>query len=215
MATYTEATFANDSSTFNLILRDQQYHLLFLLAVLNSHLLSHFQIKRSQLAQRDDFPKLSLEEARSFPIRRIVFSTDKTERAHLLNKAQTLHERCVAKTDFLCVMGFVDHCLTHIPEMADVVHDLLGFLARQMVEMNRQKQDESKGFLDWLEATIGVKVDTLKNKTKLAAYYDGTLEELLDVLKENKKVLKINPASKEFLIRLKMHLKKVWQNFHR
>ena len=198
MATYTEATFANDSSTFNLILRDQQYHLLFLLAVLNSHLLSHFQIKRSQLAQRDDFPKLSLEEARSFPIRRIVFSTDKTERAHLLNKAQTLHERCVAKTDFLCVMGFVDHCLTHIPEMADVVHDLLGFLARQMVEMNRQKQDESKGFLDWLEATIGVKVDTLKNKTKLAAYYDGTLEELLDVLKENKKVLKINPASKEF-----------------
>ncbi len=87
--------------------------------------------------------------------------------------------------------------------MADVVHDLLGFLATQMVEMNRQKQDESKGFLDWLKATIGVKVDTLKNKTKLAAYYDGTLEELLDVLKENKKVLKINPASKDFFDSIK------------
>ena len=66
-----------------------------------------------------------------------------------------------------------------------------------MVEMNRQKQDESKGFLQWLKITIGAKVDTLKNKTKIVVYHDGTLEELLDVLKENKKVLKINPASKE------------------
>jgi hypothetical protein len=69
--------------------------------------------------------------------------------------------------------------------------------------MNKQKQEEMKGFLHWLEATIGVKVNTLKNKTKLAAYYDGTLEELLDVLKQNKKVFKINTASKEFFDPLK------------
>jgi len=36
-------------------------------------------------------------------------------------------------------------------ERSDVVHDLLAFLAEQMLEMNKQKQQEIKGVLGWLE----------------------------------------------------------------
>ena len=50
---------------------------------------------------------------------------------------------------------------------------------------------------------IGAKVDALKNKTKIAAYHDGSLEELLEILKENRKILKINPANKQFFDPLK------------
>jgi hypothetical protein len=32
-------------------------------------------------------------------------------------------------------------------EKSDVVHDLLAFLAERMLEMNKQKQKEIKGFL--------------------------------------------------------------------
>jgi hypothetical protein len=32
------------------------------------------------------------------------------------------------------------------------------FLAEKMVEMNKQKQQEIKGFLGWLESYLGVKV---------------------------------------------------------
>ncbi|MBN1323457.1 MAG: hypothetical protein JW986_05585 [Methanotrichaceae archaeon] len=34
-----------------------------------------------------------------------------------------------------------------LPGKDDVVHDLLAFLAEEMTEMNRRKQDEIKGFL--------------------------------------------------------------------
>jgi hypothetical protein len=79
-----------------------------------------------------------------------------------------------------------------------VVHDLLAFLAEQMIEMNKVKQAEVKEFLGWFEREIGAKVDNLKNKTKLKDYHDGTFEVLLDVLKENRRTLNIDPSERKF-----------------
>ena len=70
----------------------------------------------------------------------------------------------MAKSDFLCVTGFVEHCLKQKPEQTDVVHDLLAFLAQRMIELNKQVLTETKGFLHWLEITIGAKVDALKKQ---------------------------------------------------
>ena len=50
-------------------------------------------------------------------------------------------------------------------EKSDVVHDLLAFLAERMLEMNKQKQQEIKGFLGWLEGYMGAKVEDLTPKT--------------------------------------------------
>jgi hypothetical protein len=96
------------------------------------------------------------------------------------------------------VTGFVDQCLKEKPEQADVVHDLLAFLAERMIEMNREKQGETKGFLEWLEFAIGAKIENLKNKTRIRAYDEDSFKELLEVLKENSKALKQNPSSKDF-----------------
>jgi uncharacterized protein (UPF0305 family) len=43
-------------------------------------------------------------------------------------------------------------------ERSDVVHDLLSFLAERMLEMNKKKHQEIKGFLGWLEGFVGAKV---------------------------------------------------------
>jgi hypothetical protein len=82
-------------------------------------------------------------------------------------------------------------------ERSDVVHDLLAFLAEQMLEMNKQKQQEIKGFLGWLEGYIGAKVDDLTPKTKIQSYYEHDYEDLLAVLKKNRKKLAIDPARRE------------------
>ena len=50
-------------------------------------------------------------------------------------------------------------------EKSDVVHDLLAFLAERMLEMNKQKQTEVKGFLGWLESYLDAKVEDLTPKT--------------------------------------------------
>ncbi len=46
----------------------------YLLGVINSHLLSWYFLRRSNIAQRDDFPKIVLKETRSLPVPHINFS---------------------------------------------------------------------------------------------------------------------------------------------
>ena len=79
-------------------------------------------------------------------------------------------------------------------EKSDVVHDLLAFLAERMLEMNKQKQQEIKGFLGWLEGFVGAKVEDLTPKTKLQSYYEHDYESFLVVLKKNRKKLAVDPA---------------------
>ncbi len=95
-------------------------------------------------------------------------------------------------------------------EQSDVVHDLLAHLAEQMIEMNREKQAEVRGFLKWLEREIGASVDDLTGKTRLRNYLGDyqkgephlTLEELLGILRKNRKRLKVDPAKRAFQERL-------------
>ncbi len=95
-------------------------------------------------------------------------------------------------------------------EQSDVVHDLLAHLAEQMVEMNKEKQAEIKGFLNWLEREIGASIDDLSNKTKLRNYLGDyqkgephlTLEELLAILRRNRRKLRVDPSARAFQERL-------------
>jgi hypothetical protein len=82
-------------------------------------------------------------------------------------------------------------------ERSDVVHDLLAFLAERMLEMNRQKQQEIRGFLGWLEGFVGAKVEDLTPKTKLQGYYEHDYESFLATLKKNKRKLAVDPARRE------------------
>ena len=78
-----------------------------------------------------------------------------------------------------------------------MVHDLLAFLAKRMLEMNKQKQQEIKGFLGRLEGYVEAKVEDLKPKTKIQSYYEHDYEDLLAVLRKNRKLLAIDPARRE------------------
>ncbi len=82
-------------------------------------------------------------------------------------------------------------------EKSDVVHDLLTFLAERMLETNKQKQQEIKGFLGWLESYLGAKVEDLTPKTKLQGYDEHDYEVLMAVLKKNSKKLAVDPVRRE------------------
>jgi len=95
-------------------------------------------------------------------------------------------------------------------EQSDVVHDLLAHLAEQMMEMNKRKQAEVKGFLDWLEREMGASINDLTNKTRLRNYLGDyqkgeshlTLEGLLNILRKNRRRLGVDPTSRAFQKRL-------------
>ena len=174
---------------------------LYLLALLNSHL-TFYYLKHICMvlgdADRGGRLRFIYQYMRDLPIRRINFTTPADERYSQLEKAKTLCQFCLNKGSVDCVLGFVKHHLTADPERADVAHDLLAFLAEQMVEMNRAKGEEIRGFLHWLKREIGVEIDTLKNKTAIQSYFGLSLDGLLDILKKNRRSIAADPSSRSF-----------------
>jgi hypothetical protein len=61
-------------------------------------------------------------------------------------------------------------------EQSDVVHDLLAHLAQHMIDLNKQKQTETRRFLAWLEERLDIEhkgktgIDALTGKTTLQHY---------------------------------------------
>jgi hypothetical protein len=133
--------------------------------------------------------------------RRISFTTPAPERTRLSTELQQL----CAEGKHAEIQALVK---TYLPkdaagnfiaehEQSDVVHDLLAFLVERMLEMNKQKPHEIKGFLGWLEGFVGAKVEDFTPKTKLQSYYEHDYEGFLAVLKKNRKKLAIDPARRE------------------
>ena len=174
---------------------------LYLLAILNSYL-TFYYLKHicMVLGDADKGGRLRFiyQYMRLLPIRRINFTTPADERDYQLEKAKMLYQFCLDKGSTDCVLGFVKHHLAAAPERSDVVHDLLAFLAEQMVEMNKSKGEEVSGFLNWLEREIGVEVEALRNKTAIQGYFDLSLEGLFDILKKNRRSIPINLSKRDF-----------------
>ena len=55
-----------------------------------------------------------------------------------------------------------------------------------MIEVNKNKNEETKGFLKWFEREIGTKIDNRTNKTTIKEYYEHDFDRLLEApLKKN------------------------------
>lgn len=191
----TDGYFVNDKC---FIIPQHDYYFL---ALLNSRLL--FEIAKlsfSVLGDPNAGGRLELRAVhlQHLPIRRINSITPNDERARQLEKAKTLYEFCLSKDSTDCVLGFVKHHLAVDPDRADIVHDLLAFLAEQMVEMNKAKGEEIRNFLHWLGREIGKEIDSLQNKTAIQSYFDLSYDQLLGILKKNRRFMQVDASSRSF-----------------
>jgi type I restriction-modification system DNA methylase subunit len=142
-------------------------------------------------------------QIKALPIRRISFTTPPDRRAALVEEAKALYSEFRNNGDDGKLLEFVSTRLGADPEESDVVHDLLAFLAERMIEMNREKREEIKGFLSWLEREVGAEVEDLQNKTAVKEYYAHPFEKLLEALKKNKKRLSVDPGRRDFQEKVK------------
>jgi hypothetical protein len=60
-----------------------------------------------------------------------------------------------------------------------------------MLEMNKEKQKEIKGFPGWLESYLETKVGDLKLKTKLQSHYKHDYESFRTILERSKERIRI------------------------
>jgi hypothetical protein len=92
----------------------------------------------------------------------------------------------------------------------DVIHDLLAFLAQEMIDLNKQKQAEVKRFLIWLEDQIGASMHDLSGRTIIQGFLgdyqkgEGHLpfDDLYDRLHQNRSRIAANPSDKAFEARV-------------
>ena len=144
---------------------DTQLDIRFLLAVLNSRLLN---FRYRLIAKPKDYRYEYFENGlRRIPIRRVAFTTPADTRAALAAEAQRLAGAAIAAGDLAPILAFVAEQLAAQPERSDVVHDLLAYLAEQMIALNKQRGDEMRGFLAWLERETGAKIDDLTGRSQL------------------------------------------------
>jgi type I restriction-modification system DNA methylase subunit len=183
---------------------------LMILSLLNSKLCFNYLLSTcSVLGDQEKRGRAVLRTIyyKQLPIRRINFTTPEDERTRLVSELKELY----AAGRFEEVLVMVDECLPKDSsggfvadrEKSDVVHDLLAYLAEQMIEMNKEKQGEIRGFLDWLRGDMGAEVDDLSKKTKIQAYYEHDFAGLLEVLKKNKRKLKTDYSARKPQERLK------------
>ena len=70
-------------------------------------------------------------------IRRISFTTPPDRCAALVEQAKGLYSVFLGAPDSLKILEFISMHLSDVPEENDVVHDLLAYLAEQMIDMNK------------------------------------------------------------------------------
>ncbi|MGA2698099.1 MAG: TaqI-like C-terminal specificity domain-containing protein [Methanoregula sp.] len=180
----------------NLKLKDVQLQYEYLLAILNSKISTYFHQKVVPETDRT-FAEVKIVDLKIQPIRRISFTTPSDRRISLVNEAKGMYQIFAQDNNPQPILTFVDARLAAKPEESDVVHDLIAFLAEQMVTIHKAKNAEIKTFLHFVESEIGAPVESLANKTVIQEYYSNDFVKFVDILVKNKSKIKegYNPKS--------------------
>ena len=202
------------------ITREGRLSLGYLLTLFNSKLLAWIY---NLLAQEEAriLAQVKVNKVEKLPIRRISFTMPREKRERLVEEGIAEATEWIEKVEEAASASFsafsasmfgrwLDARLTAEPEQSDVVHDLLAHLAERMIEMNKEKQAEVRGFLTWLEREVGASIDDLTGKTKLRRYLGDyqkgeshlTLEEFLAILRKNRRKLRVDVSARAFQERL-------------
>jgi hypothetical protein len=214
---------------------------LFVVSLINSNLLNWLHIVSyysARIPQGSFRYPVSFYE--SLPIRGISFVTPKEENKKLVEETKNRYKKYVETGMPDTVIYFVDSRLMkeHKPdleyvkrhnadplnknfqipdgalwEQSDVVHDILAYLAEKMIEMNKEKQSETKGFLGWIESQLKIQpdvngnkgIDALAGKSQIKNYLGDyqkgeeylSFEGFWSILGKNKNRIQANLKSRE------------------
>lgn len=191
MAAVVQKTFVNKKDIY-LIKPLNDISSTYLLALINSKLLSYIYFHSDTIAQKDDFRQTTLDGLRNLPFPVLDFSTDVKNRMLLLEEIIKLHQ----SYEYEKALNIVTNKVKSVGK--EILYDVLSFLASQMLEMEKTKYNEVNGFLRWLEREIGTEIDTLKNKSIFKKFHQESFISILDNLKKNKNILSIDPSQRKF-----------------
>ena len=136
------------NTVFMLTLKDTTYSIKYILTLLNSRCIREYW-RAKFYDHKQTFPKIKGTYLLELPIRHIQFTTLEARRERLAGDLINHHElgeytALLSKVRALLIesnetLDF-QHDATELEEYSDVVHDLLVYLARQMIELHKRRQ---------------------------------------------------------------------------
>ncbi len=122
------------------------YSPLYLLSIINSSLFKFYYIEKL-VTNRDTTPQLKKIHLDQFPLKKINFTTNETDKKNLCKRLVELYDTYL----YMGVMGVfekvVNDCLANddkgdnINEKNDVIHDFLTVLAQNMIDFNKKSSN--------------------------------------------------------------------------
>ena len=175
------------------VLPESHYQLGYLLALLNSRFMSwyvHTAIFNGAIRTMHFMPGY----ADKIPIRQIDFGKRKTAVFH----PKTLYQQAR-------YAAILDWAIAELSaNRNDTIHDLLAFLAEEMIRLNKEKQVEVNGFLEWLADYTELPIDNWQLKTVIRAYYGKEWTAFRRALKRNaKKITAVDVNGRKPLNKIK------------
>ncbi len=125
------------------------YNQKYVAALLNSSLVDFFYRTISAFI-RGDYLRFFIQYVTQIPIRPTTFTTSSEELTFLRNEGIALYQ--ANKDEEL--LTFVEARLASQPEQGDVVHEVLVYLAEQMIELHRRRAQALEEFLLALESVL-------------------------------------------------------------
>jgi len=206
---YDKGEYLAGKSTVIVLSKGKNYNLKFFCAVLNSKL-SGFVYRElfESLALQGGYLRIGPPQIERLPIPNILFSPSE-HRKRFVNETVKLFD--MLKIDEILYLTKQELSL----KKNDTIHDILAYLAEKMIEMNKEKQKEIKGFLGWLESQLKIipakGIEALTGKTQIKNYIgdyqkgEGHLsfEDFWKILEKNKNKIKANLRSREIYENIK------------
>ncbi len=128
-ATFVEETFLNNKSIINILQKSSLFDLKYLLAILNSSLISFYHVRRAVKGNRTLFPKVVINDVKNYPIPNISLSNQKP----FIDKADTmlsltteLHEKIDSFLRYISSKFWLEKLSTKLQKFYD--YDFTTFL---------------------------------------------------------------------------------------
>lgn len=202
----TEHYASNNLFSFKFKEIDTRYSYFFIMAILNS--LFAQKLNRLFLAPRFGrlFTETKIIHLNLIPIPVISFTTDKKTMEDRVSKLIQIYN----ENKFQEIKELLSNTID--AQKNDIVHEILAFLAQQVMEMNNKKYTEVRGFLKWLEREFKINFESLKNIRAIKEYFEYGYDQFLDLLKKNQKEIEINLSSRINQEILEEHFEKSKKN---
>lgn len=141
-AVYTDEVYCNYKTILNILQKDTKASLFFILAILNSKLMSWvFPLSSNKLVS-DTFPRISVSDLKSLPLRKIDFSQFNPEKnKEYPDQLKELFQSYLTDSTTEDLLELTNQLINDEEEYRlPLIHNFLAFLAEKMLKYNTEMQ---------------------------------------------------------------------------